>query len=220
MYKIDLHTHSYGSPDGGLKLKDYRYFLENKLLDFVAITDHNTTMAAQDIKRRLGDLGEHIIVGEEVMTTEGEIIGLYLSEEISGNCTPPEAMAAILSQGGLVYIPHPFETLRSGVGPELLAAIAHDVDIVETYNGRAVFQNRSRAARQWALEHDKPAAASSDAHGRFGWGRTYSVIAEAPTRDNLPTQLHDAAYSARSVGTGILYPKFNRLTKRLRRAAR
>lgn len=220
MFKVDLHTHSYGSPDGSLDLRDYRYFLQNKLLDYIAITDHNTIAAALEIKKGLGDLGERIIIGEEIMTTEGEIIGLYLSEEIPGNCTPPEAMAAILRQNGLVYIPHPFETVRDGVGPELLKAIAHDVDIIETYNGRAVFQNRSRAVRKWATEHDKPGAASSDAHGRFGWGRTYSIIAEPPTRDNLAAQLREAAYATRSVGTGILYPKLNRLARRLRRAAR
>jgi predicted metal-dependent phosphoesterase TrpH len=186
----------------------------------VAITDHNAIAAALAIKEQLADLGERIIIGEEVMTTEGEIIGLYLSEEIPGNCTPPEAMTAILEQGGLVYIPHPFETVREGIGPELLKAIAHDVDIIETYNGRAIFQNKSRAARQWAEEYDKPGAASSDALVRFGWGRTFSIIAEPPTRENLPAQLREATYATHSVGTGVLYPKFNRLTRRLRRAAR
>jgi predicted metal-dependent phosphoesterase TrpH len=214
-YKIDLHTHSYGSSDGALKLRDYRYFLQNELLDYIAITDHGRIDTATKLQHELGELGSHIIIGEEIMTTAGELIGLYLHEPVPHGLTPTETVQAIHAQGGLVYLPHPFETVRSGFQAAALTSIAADIDIVETRNGRAVFQNRGPQARHWAGEHALPGAASSDAHGRFGWGYTYSIIDTVPTVRNLAQLLHSAEYSTRTVGLGIVYPKLNRLRKAL-----
>jgi predicted metal-dependent phosphoesterase TrpH len=215
-FKVDLHTHSYGSPDGGLRLRDYHYFFSNGLLDYAAITDHDQISVALKIQKELGPLAERIIVGEEVATTEGELIGLFLTERIEPGLSPLETAQAIHDQGGIVYVPHPFETVRSGLPETALDAIAKQVDIVETRNGRAIFQNRGERAEQWALARKLPGAASSDAHGRFGWGYTYSVIVVAPTSMNIVDELGRAAYSRRTVGWGIIYPKLNRLKKRLK----
>lgn len=216
-FKLDLHTHSYGSPDGALQLRDYHYFLQNGLLDYIAITDHGRIDAAMHLQQELGELGQRIIIGEEIMTTAGELIGLYLREAIPHGLTPEETVKAIHAQGGLVYLPHPFETVRSGMQMADLTQIAGNIDVVETRNGRAIFQNRGSLAKRWAGEHNLPGAASSDAHGRFGWGYTYSVIAEAPTAKNLAKQLGTAKYSTRTVGMGVVYPKLNRLRKKIKR---
>lgn len=216
-YKVDLHTHSYGSPDGGLGTAEYRYFLENELLDYIAITDHNSIETAQQIQAELANLGKRIIIGEEIMTTQGEIIGLFLSQLVPAGLSPAETAKQIHAQGGLVYVPHPFETGRSGLQAPALNGLTPAVDIVETCNGRAIFGNRSSTARLWAQQNAKPAAASSDAHGRFGWGYTYNVIEQAPTAQNLASQLTAATYSTRSVGWGIMYPKLNRLKKKMAR---
>ncbi|MET1033587.1 MAG: PHP domain-containing protein, partial [Candidatus Saccharimonadales bacterium] len=121
----------------------------------------------------------------------------------------------IHAQGGLVYIPHPFETMRKGLSYETLQGIAKHVDIMEVHNGRAIFQNFSGQATAWALEHGVPGASSSDAHGVAGWGRTYTVIGKTPTRKNLVGQLQKAAYAHRFPGLhGMLYPKINRWQKR------
>ncbi|TAH35184.1 hypothetical protein EYC59_02570 [Candidatus Saccharibacteria bacterium] len=216
-YKVDLHTHSYGSPDGGLKLHDYRYFLGNNLLDYVAITDHNSVDTALKIQEQLGELGKRIIIGEEVMTTAGEIVGLYLTKQVPAGLTPAETAARIHAQGGLVYIPHPFETVRSGLLAPALNEIEPKVDIVEAWNGRALVQNRSSVAKLWARQNEKAAAASSDAHGRFGWGYTFSVVESKPTAQNLVAQLSKATYSTRLVGWGVFYPKLNRLKRKIQR---
>lgn len=215
-YKVDLHTHSYGSPDGGLTLRDYRYFLENNLLDYVAITDHNSVDTALKIQEELGELGKRIIIGEEVMTTAGEIIGLYLAKHVPAGLTPAETAARIHAQGGVVYIPHPFETVRSGLLAPALNDIEPKVDIVEAWNGRALVGNRSSVAKLWAKQNEKAAASSSDAHGRFGWGYTYSVVESRPTAQNLVAQLSKATYSTRLVGWGVFYPKLNRLKHKVR----
>jgi len=182
-------------------------------LDFIAVTDHNTVEFAQKLQKILGD---QIIVGEEITIVEGELIGLYLKKKVPAGKTAAEAAKAIHAQGGLVYVPHPFETIRKGLPLAVLEEIASEIDIVETRNGRAVFQNRSAGAVAWAKKHKLPGAASSDSHGRHGWGRTFSLIAEAPLRDSLVSLLHDASYQTGSPGLhGMLHPKMNRLRKKL-----
>jgi predicted metal-dependent phosphoesterase TrpH len=208
-YKADFHTHSNASPDGALTLEHYRQMLERGLLDSIAVTDHNTITNALAIQKALGDA---IIVGEEITTVEGEIIGLYLSKAVPPQLSAAETITRIRQQGGIVYIPHPFETVRKGITPESLGRIAQEVDIIEAYNGRAVFQNYSNRALEWAKKYKVAVAAGSDAHGNVGWGRTYTMLTEQPTRQTLIRLLRDANYERSFPGIrGILYPKFNRL---------
>lgn len=214
-YKIDLHTHSHKSPDGSIKAGDYLRMLLQGKLDAIAITDHNRIDEAVEWHSQLGD---RIIVGEEITTTAGEIIGLYLTEAIPAGLSPIDTVERIRQQGGLVYIPHPFETVRKGITPQVLDHIAKYVDIIEIHNGRAVFQDRSAEAKAWGRKHNVAGAASSDSHGRVGWGRTYTVVEELPTQNNLKELLQTAHYRHASPGVrGILYPKLNRLRKKGRK---
>ncbi|HSW80914.1 MAG TPA: PHP domain-containing protein [Candidatus Saccharimonas sp.] len=207
MFTIDLHTHSQASPDGALTLADY----ERSPLDFIAITDHDRIDFALGAKAKLG---AKIIVGEEITTRDGELIGLFLTHAIPPKLSATQTITAIKKQGGLVYVPHPFETVRKGVQKPTLDAIAKEVDIIETHNGRAVFQNYGCHARTWVKEHEVAAASSSDAHGPYGWNRTYSFIAAEPTTKNLPDLLRTANKRRNdTVGLGILYPKINRLRR-------
>lgn len=209
LYKVDLHTHSVASQDGGLHAKHYRKLLDRKKLDCVAITDHNTIDSAQTIQKELG--ADRIIVGEEISTTQGDVIGLYLQQAIPAGLSLAETMTEIHKQGGLVYIPHPFETVRKGVAIEMLQLVATEVDIIEVLNGRAVFQNRSGQAFLWSMAHSVPGAASSDAHGPGGFGHTYTLLNHMPTRNNLVQQLAEADYMRSFPGVrGLMYPKFNR----------
>lgn len=213
MYKIDLHTHSYGSPDGALTARDYRKMLETGKLDYIAITDHNTVDTAKQIQSELGELGRRIIIGEEITTQQGELIGLFLTETVPRDLSAEEAASRVKEQGGLLYVPHPFETVRSGITEVELNKIIVQVDIIETYNGRAVFQDKGDLAEAWAAKHVTGRAASSDAHGTYGWGRTFSNIESTPSAQNLAGQLRGAKQERRRVGFGILYPKLNRFKK-------
>lgn len=209
--KVDLHTHSVASPDGGLRLSDYASMLADGSLDYIAITDHDRIDFAQEAREKLGD---SIIVGQEIKTVEGELIGLFLKETVPAGKTALETAELIHAQGGLVYVPHPFETVRSGMSDAGLYKIAQHIDIVEIYNGRAMFQNRSHQAMQWAEQYKKPGASSSDAHGLSGWGRTYSEISTPPTAKTLAKALHRARYNKELVGLmGSMYPKLNRIRK-------
>jgi len=212
MCKVDLHTHSIASPDGGLTAEAYKRMLASGRLHCVAVTDHNTIAFAKKLR---AELGEGIIVGEEITTLEGEIIGLYLERRIAPGKSLGETVQLIKEQGGLVYVPHPFETGRKGLSATALAAIRADIDIIETRNGRAMLQQCSRTAHAWAAEHDIPGAASSDAHGERGWGHTYSGLSQLPTRDTLADLLRNAHFEGGLPSLqGMLYPAWNRLRKR------
>lgn len=215
---VDLHTHSEASPDGALTAADYKKMLESGRLDYIAVTDHNTADFAVSLKQELGELGERIIIGEEIRTTHGEIIGLYLTKTIPMLMSPQDTIDAIRQQGGLVCIPHPFENVRRGMQKAALEPIADQVDMIEVHNGRAVFQNKSKQAYAWAALHGCVGVANSDCHAPDGWGRTRTRIAAAPTRDTLVQLLHDAEYDVRFPGVkAVLYPKINKFKGRAAR---
>ena len=180
-YKVDLHTHSIISHDGGLRAKDYTKIIQEKRVDFVAITDHNEIKFARMMQQQLG---EHIIIGEEIGTTEGEIIGLFLEQVVPGGLTPEKTVQEIKAQNGLVYIPHPFETFRKGLKRDALERIANDIDIVEVFNGRGKWRGKNDLAQAFATEKNLAMASSSDAHCFLGIGKTFSEI------DDVPVQRH------------------------------
>ncbi len=214
MPKVDLHTHSVASYDGGITPDQYHHVIEAGLLDCIAITDHNRVDVALELH---ASLGECVIVGEEIMTTEGEVIGLFLGHAVPPHLTALQTMQEIKTQGGLVYIPHPFETVRKGLHPAILEELADYIDIIEVCNGRAFFQNRSEQAVVWARLNHKLGAASSDAHGIKGLGKTYTSVSAIPTRENLLDQLVSGIPMTDHPGLrALLYPKYHRLRKKLR----
>ncbi len=210
-----MHTHSEASPDGGITRSQYARSLSSGLLDCVAITDHNHVDFALSLQQELGD---KIIVGEEVMSTGGEIVGLYLTELVPAGLTPAETILRIRAQGGLVYIPHPFETIRKGLHPAVLESIAQDVDMIEVCNGRAFAQNRSEQAYVWAKLNRVIGAASSDAHGYRGLGKTYTTLKDFPTRNNLLELAAQATLKTDWPGIrALLYPKYNKLKRKVKK---
>jgi predicted metal-dependent phosphoesterase TrpH len=211
--KVDLHTHSIASHDGGLGAGHYQKAFDTGLLDYIAITDHNRIDYALLMQQEFGD---KIIVGEEIMTDRGEIIGLYLKEAVPPELTLAAAVARIKEQDGLVYVPHPFETVRKGLHPADLESIEELVDIIEVCNGRAFAQNRGAQAVVWAKLNQTAGAGSSDAHGLKGLGKTYTRIAEVPTRQNLvELLLGGTPITDRPGWTALLYPKYHRLRRKL-----
>ena len=208
-YKVDLHTHSIISQDGGITAAQYEKILQSGELDCVAITDHNETSFARVMQKKLGD---RIIIGEEISTPEGEIIGLYLKETIPGHISLEEAIASIKHQGGLVYIPHPYEHFRQGLQSATVNRIISDIDIVEVFNGRGRFRGKPALAVQFAASNKIPQAASSDAHGWKGLGYTSSALSEFPTKKTLKqlltTALLDKTYAPFYT---FFYPALNRI---------
>ena len=214
MFKIDLHTHSTASPDGGITADQYEDAIIRGVVDMVAITDHNRIDFAEKLFKKLGN---KIIVGEEIMTANGEIIGLYLKEKVPANLTPIDTIKLIKDQGGLVYIPHPLETIRDGLQINVLEEIIDYIDIVEIGNGRALFQSKYAQILVWSNLNHLPGASSSDAHGRAGLGQSYTSVSELPNKFNIKELIvKGTPILKRPSVRSILYPKFNRINKRFR----
>jgi predicted metal-dependent phosphoesterase TrpH len=142
-------------------------------LDRIAITDHDQICGAFAARELAPDL---IIVGEEVRTSEGlDLIGLFLTDHIAPGSDFRETSEAIRSQGGLVYLPHPFDSHR-GTDEEFLATVEDGVDAVEGINARIHDPARNDRAIRWASERSLPIGAGSDAHLLSEIGRARSIV--------------------------------------------
>ena len=140
-------------------------------INCVAVSEHNNIEGALEV-RRIAPF--KVIVAEEIKTTEGEIIGLFLEEEVPKGLTPEETVRAIRGQGGLVCVPHPFDRLRrSPLREEALLRIIGDVDIIEAFNSRTTLKGDNERAARFAAEHGKPMSAGSDAHTAGEIGLAY-----------------------------------------------
>lgn len=174
MVRIELHIHTRFSKDSLLPLWVLYLVCKLKEIDCIAITDHNEIAGALKFQRRFKHMA--VIVGEEISSCEGELIGLFLKEQIPAGMTAKETIAEIKSQGGLVYLPHPSDKMREKtVLPEpLFLSLCKDISVVESFNGRTLnkldIQNQKRIANE--LVHSVPVA-GSDAHTAFELGRTY-----------------------------------------------
>jgi len=213
--KIDLHTHSIASPDSSITAKQFKKALSGGVLSCIAVTDHNRIDFAQKLQKELGP--EAIIIGEEISTKQGDIIGLYLTSLVEPNQEISQAIEAIKKQGGLVYIPHPFETVRKGISHETLDNVIDDIDIIESANGRAFFQNLGTEAHTVARIRYKHPCASSDAHRSSALGKTYTEIKEIPKKDNLLEllSLGKLKYTRPSF-LDIMAPKMSKFSKLFR----
>jgi hypothetical protein len=169
--RVDLHTHTVFSSDSDLPLEDAVKGWQQQGIDCVAVTDHNT-IAGSLALQELGLL--RVIVASEVRTCEGEIIGLFLEEEIERGLTPEETIQHIRDQNGLVMIPHPFDRFRrSRLTEAALMRILPKVDIMEVFNARTAFGWDNRRAEKLAATHGLVAAAGSDSHTAHELGRAY-----------------------------------------------
>ena len=145
-------------------------------INCIALTDHNTLSNAVALQR-LAPFP--VIPGEEIKTTQGEIIGLFLTDEIPRGMSPGATVEAIRQQGGVVYIPHPFDRVRRSVLlPEALMEILEEVNVIETYNSSISFKADVETAIQFADKYEKLKGAGSDSHVWWELGNSYVEMPE------------------------------------------
>ena len=166
MMRLDLHCHSEASSDCRTPLIEIPKRCLARGISVQAITDHNQIWGAQLLQEMTRDLaGLTVILGEEVSTREGEVIGLFLKECIPAGLSPEETVERIKAQGGLVLLPHGFDPLkRHRLSAAALARIGTQIDIVESFNARISRPRWNRAAATWAAARKLPKSAGSDAH--------------------------------------------------------
>jgi predicted metal-dependent phosphoesterase TrpH len=170
--RIDLHLHSRFSPDSNTSLDELVERCRELGLDRIALTDHNTAEGALELSRREPALA---IVGEEVATTEGDIIGLFVTGSIASGGSPETVCDAIHAMGGLTYACHPLDRRRSSFSPERLVELAPRFDIIETHNAWAD-PAANRAAAELCRELGRVAATGSDAHAARDLGTSWMEI--------------------------------------------
>ncbi len=168
----DLHMHTDHSPDCATPVELLLETAQERGLGAIAITDHNEisgALEAQEVAARIG--GIKVIVAEEVKTAhEGEVIGLFLSERIERGMSMAETIAEIRRQGGLVYVPHPFDRLHSVPDYEHLLEIVEEIDILEVFNPRVAFSAFNEEAVRFARKYSIVPGAGSDSHVAQGLG--------------------------------------------------
>tara|TARA_Y100000590_G_scaffold169152_1_gene193786 strand:+ start:5789 stop:6448 length:660 start_codon:yes stop_codon:yes gene_type:complete len=189
--KIDLHVHTGFSPDSFANPEKTVLKAIESGLDCIAITDHNTIDGALEAKRVFDT---NVIIGEEIKSQGGEIIGLYLEESIPKELSALDTVKLIKDQGGLVSIPHPFDYFRKSViDINSLKEILDYVDIVESFNARNTLNKSNVKALAFARSNRIISSAVSDSHTLMEIGRTYM---EVPQFDGTPLGLMRSLESA------------------------
>ncbi|TMC00575.1 MAG: PHP domain-containing protein [Chloroflexi bacterium] len=170
LIRADLHNHTHYSPDSILSPKDFARRAHERGLDCIAVTDHNTIRGGLAV-REIADC--RVIVGAEVLTSDGELLGLFLTKDVPRGLPGAETIARIKEQGGLIGVPHPFDSLRSALDTRKMTALIDQIDFIECLNARIVVAGHNEQALRFAQQNNKPASAGSDAHSRREVGRAY-----------------------------------------------
>jgi predicted metal-dependent phosphoesterase TrpH len=166
----DLHMHTDHSHDCAVPVVDLLDYAEAQGLGAIAITDHNVFAGAQEAVQLARGRGLVIIPGEEIKTQKGEVIGLFLAEEIERGLPMADTIAAIREQGGVVYLPHPFDRLHTIPDAPTLHRHLPEIDVFEVYNARLLFEGFNDEALRYARKYNLTMGAGSDAHVLQGVG--------------------------------------------------
>ena len=172
LIEVDLHMHTDHSGDCATPVDVLINTARDRGLGAIAITDHNEVSGALEARKLAEELGDiKVIVAEEVKTAEqGEVIGLFLEEKIPKGLTMAETIAEIRAQGGLVYVPHPFDRFHSVPDYEHLLDIVEEIDLLEVFNPRVAVTSFNEEAVRFAAKYRIIPAAGSDSHVAQGLG--------------------------------------------------
>jgi predicted metal-dependent phosphoesterase TrpH len=168
---VDLHMHTDHSPDCATPVEVLLATAREQGLGAIAVTDHNEVSGALEARERAAAAGVKVIVSEEVKTaSQGEVIGLFIEERIPRGLSMAETIAEIRRQGGLVYVPHPFDRMHAVPDYEHLLPVLDDVDAIEVFNPRVAIGAFNEEAARFAAKYRIAAGAGSDAHVAQGLG--------------------------------------------------
>ena len=170
--RVDMHSHTMWSGDATTTPDELAHAVAEAGLDVLCITDHGTTAGAV---RLAGELPCRVVVGQELRTGPGEIMGLFLTERLPFGIDALTAARRIRAQGGLVYIPHPFDPLRHCLDEGTLRRLAAEglIDVVEAFNAKTSLQHLNERAAAFAAEFGLAGGAGSDAHVPEAIGAAY-----------------------------------------------
>ncbi len=188
---VDLHMHTDHSYDCATPVEVLLAEARSRGLGAIAVTDHNEISGAHEARAKAD--GIKVIVGEEVKTAEqGEVIGLFIEEKIPRGLTLQETIAEIRRQGGLVYVPHPFDRLHSVPDYKHLLDVLDEIDAIEVFNPRVAIAEFNEEALRFAAKYRIPAGAGSDAHVPQGLGSVRIRMRDFTGPEEFLESLRDA----------------------------
>ncbi len=178
MILIDFHVHTHYSMDALLTPRSLLQVAKKKGLDYIAVTDHGTTKGVKILQKMTQtSSAPRIIPGVEVMTSEGEIILLFEIDlpPLKGNPYPSASnvIDAARDIDAVITIPHPFDRRRKGLNP---INIHNKIDVIETFNSRVLLPRYNNQAKNFAIKHEIPQSAGSDAHTPYEIGRALTKV--------------------------------------------
>ncbi|HEY5728845.1 MAG TPA: PHP domain-containing protein [Anaerolineales bacterium] len=183
MLSVEFHCHTVFSKDSLTTPQKLVGTCRRKGIDRVVVTDHNTiagALAAQNLAP------EMVILGEEIMTTCGEILAAFVTEEVPPFLSPQETVKRLRDQEAFISVSHPFDRLRNGAWQENdLLEILPDVDAIEVFNSRCMDPQFNRDAQVFADKHKIPGTVGSDAHAAFELGRSVLLLEQFDGPDEM-----------------------------------
>lgn len=192
MLRVESHSHTIYSEDSLTKPEQLIEVCREKGIDRIVITDHNTIAGAKQAQQLAPEL---IIIGEEIMTTEGEILAAFVEQEIPAGLSSYEVIHILREQNAFISVSHPFDQWRSGHWQLAdLINIAPLVDAIEIFNARCMLPRFNRRALEFAEKHDLAGTVGSDAHAAFELGKATMILPEFSNADELRLALQRADY--------------------------
>lgn len=183
MLALELHAHTDASEDSLSHPVDIVRVCVERGIDKIAITDHNSIVGARAAHALAPD---RVIIGEEIMTTRGELLAYFLTEEVPAGLEPLETIARLRAQGAAISVSHPFDRFRSGAWQEDdLRGIAPLVDAIEVFNARCMRAEDNARALAFARELGLAGSVGSDAHTLRELGRARQLADRADTAADL-----------------------------------
>jgi len=211
--RVDMHTHCEASPDSLTPVRVQAARIKEVGLDVVFATDHDTIDGALRL-RELAD-GYRLIVGEEITTADGDLVGLFLERAVPRGLSGEETIVRIREQGGLVSVPHPFSRNRNHrIRRRSLERLWPEVDCLEIFNAREAFQADNRRAAAFAAEHGIPGALGSDAHTPWELGRAHLEMDDFTDASSFIASLRGGTPHGTLAGVGVhLHTTYAKLVK-------
>ncbi len=204
LISVDLHMHTDHSSDCATPTDQLLAAARDAGLGAIAVTDHNEVSGAHEARAKSDRYGVKVIVAEEVKTADqGEVIGLFIEDKIPRGMTLQETIAAIRGQGGLVYVPHPFDRMHSVPDYEHLLDVVEDIDAIEVFNPRVAFSSFNEEAERFAAKYRIVAGAGSDSHVAAGLGSVKIRMRDFDGPEEFLESLRDADIVRKK--TSLLY---------------
>lgn len=213
--KAELHCHSEYSRDCSVSLEAIIDRCKEENIRVIALTDHDEIAGAERLKA-IAPKWLHVIVGEEIATAQGDVIGLFLKERIAPRQGIKQTIHQIKEQGGVVLLPHPFDRIRrEAVGEVTASRIVRDIDFLEIFNSRCVFGGDNARATIFAAESNLPVFVGSDAHTLPEYGRATNLIEEFSGTKEFVVNLKNATFVTRKSPLRVhLTTKFVKIKKK------